>query len=351
MSESCPGVRHDGPWLALDVGGANVKSAGPGGVVLSTPFELWREPAGLGREVARAVGAHGPFSAVGLTMTAELCDCYPSKRAGVRAVLDAVGAAVGGRPVAVWGTDGRFRTASEARLDPLPAAAANWLALATVAAGMTGGRDGLLIDVGSTTTDLIPLRAGAVAAVGRTDTARLATGELVYAGARRTPVFALADRLPFAGRSTGLAAELFATTLDVRLVLGEAADDPADLATADGRPATAEYARDRLARVVGADRETCTAGDAVGLAGAALEALLARLATAAGSACAPLGGRPEFVLAAGSGESLALRVGARAVAHGGRVVALSDLWGPAGSGAGCARAVLELVSRPASAGV
>src|SRR5438445_198069 len=78
----------------------------------------------------------------------------------------------------------------------------------------------LLIDIGSTTTDLIPMDRGTVAARGRSDTERLQAGELVYAGIRRTPLCALATELPFRGIPTGLAAELFASTLDVYLTLG-----------------------------------------------------------------------------------------------------------------------------------
>ena len=111
-----------------------------------------------------------------------------------------------------------------------------------------------------------------VAARGRTDTERLQTGELVYAGVRRTPVCALATELPFRGVPTGLAAELFASTLDVYLTLGEIAPDPKDLSTADGRPATVDAARDRLARMVGADRDGFSADDALAFARAADEA-------------------------------------------------------------------------------
>jgi uncharacterized hydantoinase/oxoprolinase family protein len=86
-----------------------------------------------------------------------------------------------------------------------------------------------MIDIGSTTTDIIPLDKGRVAVRGRTDTERLRTGELVYAGIRRTPLCALATELPLGqGPPIGLAAELFATSLDVFLTLGDL--DPATIA-------------------------------------------------------------------------------------------------------------------------
>ena len=129
-------------WLALDVGGANIKAAHSAGRCGSVPFELWRRPDELGQAIAAVAAAFPPFDRVALTMTAELCDCYPTKRDGVRAVLDAVSARLPGRPVVVWGLDGRLRPIDEVRERPELAAAANWLALATVAARLVGRRDG-----------------------------------------------------------------------------------------------------------------------------------------------------------------------------------------------------------------
>jgi probable H4MPT-linked C1 transfer pathway protein len=332
----------DGPCLALDIGGANVKLAHATGGVRSRPFALWREPDALPRVLAEAADGLPPFRRVLLTMTAELCDCFPTKRLGVLAVLDAVSAAFPGRPVSVWGLDGRFHEPGDVRDRPEIAAASNWLALATAAAGLAGVGPALLIDIGSTTTDLIPLDGGRVVATATDDTGRLRSGELVYAGVRRTPLCALAASLPFRGRATRLCAELFATTLDVYLTLGALAEDRSDTTTADGRPATVGAALDRLARMVGADRDGFSPADALALSRSADEVLLLRLTEAVLEACRPLGGRPDAVIAGGSGEFLAERLARRVVSPGGRVIGLGELWGPDASAAACARALLIL---------
>ena len=201
-----------------------------------------------------------------------------------------------------------------------------------------------MIDIGTTTTDLIPLDRGAVAARGRSDTERLQTGELVYAGVRRTPVRALATELPFRGMPTGLAAELFASTLDVYLTLGDIASNPIDLSTADGRPATAEAARDRLARMVGADRDGFSADDALAFAQAADRCLIDRLVRAAERACRATIGRPAAAVIAGSGDFLARRLARRLHRAGGPVISLKEAWGPVASSAGCAYALVQLAS-------
>jgi probable H4MPT-linked C1 transfer pathway protein len=331
-------------WIAFDVGGANIKAAHSNGEGRTLPFELWKRPDELSSVLGALAAAISPCDRVALTMTAELCDCYPTKAVGVNRVLDAVLSALPGRPVFVWGVDERFHEVEEIRDRPLLAAAANWLALANLAARVVPGGEGLLIDIGTTTTDLIPLRGGRVAVQGRTDTERLQTGELVYAGTRRTPVFALATELPFRGLATGLAAELFASTLDVYLTLGEIGSDPKDLSTADGRPATTEAARDRLARMVGADRDGFTAEDALAFARAADEVLLARLESAARKACRAAGVSITGVVVAGSGSFVARRLARRLAERDDATLSLTEAWGDVASTAGCAHALVVLAS-------
>jgi probable H4MPT-linked C1 transfer pathway protein len=281
---------------------------------------------------------------VAVTMTAELCDCYPTKHVGVNAVLDAVVGVLPDCLVVAWGVDGEFHSVAEVRSRPQLAAAANWLALATLAARLFPRERCLLIDIGTTTTDLIPLDQGKVAAIGRSDTERLQTGELVYAGVRRTPICAVATELPLRGTPTGLAAELFASTLDVYLTLGDFEPDPTDLSTADGRPATVEAARDRLARMVGADRDGFSAQDAIAFSWSADECLLNRLASAALRACRPTIGYPSAAVVAGSGEFLARRLAPRVIDLGGPIVGLREAWGPLASSAACAYALAILAS-------
>ncbi len=344
MSELTMLATSTSRWLALDVGGANLKAAHSDGVAKSVPFEVWRRPEVLGRAIAELALSLPPFDQAAITMTAELCDCYPTKSDGVLAIVAAVERALSGRPVWVWGIDGNFHKPDEIRRRPELPSAANWLALATAAAHRVTESRGLLIDIGSTTTDLIPFDRGCVAVQGRTDTERLRTGELIYAGVVRTPVCALATELSLGqGPPVGLAAELFATTLDVFLTLGDLDQDPENLATADGRGATLDAARDRLARMIGGDRETFSAEDALVFSRSAAESLLSRLAHAAQRVCQATIGKPEVAMIAGSGEFLARRLAARILEPDVPVIILSEVWGHPASVAACARALLDLV--------
>ncbi len=208
--------------------------------------------AALLRELATRLEA-APNTQHAVTMTAELSQFFRTKREGVAFVLDAFRAVAAADRIHVFGTDGRFHSPAEAGRSPLLAGASNWVATAELVA--SDWPDAILIDTGTTTTDIIPIAGGIVRAVGRTDPERLASGELVYTGALRTPVEALISRVPLGAGTARVAAEGFALVGDVHLWLGRLTTADYSIATPDGRPATREFARERLARVVCADRE------------------------------------------------------------------------------------------------
>ena len=235
--------------LGLDIGGANLKAATPDGRAVSVPFALWKHPEKLPEALAGLVAQFDGITEFAVTMTGELCDCFETKREGVAAIVTAAWNVSRSWPVRFWGTDGRFRDGNEAKAEWATVAAANWHALATFVGGFNPRGTTLLIDVGSTTADLIPILDGRPWASGCDDTTRLAAGELVYTGVKRTPLCAL---LP-PGETC---AEFFATTRDAHLLLGHMPDDPIDLDTADGRPAVRKFAHARVSRMIGGDGST-----------------------------------------------------------------------------------------------
>ncbi len=321
--------------LGFDVGGANLKAVHSDGTARNQPFALWQNPAGLTDALRRLRQSLPPADLLAVTMTGELCDCFESKRQGVAAILDAVQAMAEGTPVCVWCNEGRFLDLATARTRPLQTAAANWLALATFAGRFAPHGCAVLIDIGSTTTDIIPLLDGTPIPFGRTDPERLRSGELVYTGVRRTPLCAL---LPDA------AAELFATTLDVFLLLGFIAEDPDDRHTADGRPATIAAAEARLARMLCADLETSTAAERKELARAAVARQGELLNRALDSVSSRLPSSPQTLILAGEGEFLAREVIDPQYAKATHVSLRREL-GPAVSQAACAHAVAVLAAK------
>ena len=257
--------------LGWDVGGANIKVAridprSPGvPAAIEQPFALWRDFNRLSSELAALAGRIdeaadvAPPAAMAITMTAELADCFATKREGVAFVVGAFERAFPRSILWVFGIDGRFRSAEDARRHPHDVAAANWMATAMLVA--RAHADALLIDVGSTTTDIVPIASGQVVAAGRTDSARLRSGELVYTGSLRTPVCAIIRSVPLARGRSRVAAEHFAIVADAYRWLGRIGDGDYTCETPDGRGRTAAFAGARLARMVCADSETIDADD------------------------------------------------------------------------------------------
>ena len=237
--------------LAVDIGGANTKAARLDGTSLRTvsrPFEVWRDREALTAVLREVAAEAGEADAVAITMTAELSDAFRTKREGVAFVLAAAEAALGDRALSVLTTAGELVPMGEAQARPWDVAAANWMATALAVADAYP--DALLIDVGSTTADVIPIAGGRVAATGRNDLERLLAGELVYTGVLRTNLAAIAPRVPVRGDWCPVASESFAISADVHLVLGHLA--PGGLRLPDaGRPRGHGGLRTRAHRAAG----------------------------------------------------------------------------------------------------
>lgn len=291
-------------WLGIDIGGANLKAADGLGYADSQPFAVWRQPERLAATITELLAAAPVADSLAITMTAELADCFETKTEGVRQILTAVQQAAGDRATFVYQVDGQLLPIDAVQRRPVLAAASNWHALAAFACRFAGPEPALLLDLGSTTADFIPLGGGVPRALGMSDSERLLAGELVYTGVERTPLCAIVRELPWQGRDCPVAAELFATTADAYLMLGELVEDPHDLSTADGRPQTWPHALSRLARMVCADADSFTAEDARLAAATVREAQLNQLQRAVEKVAARFGGPPQRVILSGHGEFL-----------------------------------------------
>ena len=319
---------HSMNWLALDIGGANIKAADGLEYCAIRPFALWREPARLA-EVLRHVIASAPACGyIAATMTGELADCFDSKEEGVRHILQAILTAAEGKSVLVYQINGRLEPLESALRQPLLAAAANWHALARFAGRYAKSGTALLIDIGSTTTDVIPLVNGHTRTVGHSDTERLLSGELVYTGIERSPVCSVVGYLPYRQQLCPVAQELFATTWDAYLTLSEVPEEPDNRNTADGRPATRVASQARLARMVCADVTMFEGADALAAAEAIRRHQTARIAAAVAKVVARLGQAPKGIILSGAGEFLARRVVER-MNLAGELISLSEDLGPA----------------------
>ena len=306
--------------LAFDVGGANIKAADGLGWTHAEPFPLWRHPETLAAALARIAAERSPRRIVA-TMTGEIADCFPSRQVGVERIIDALTLATAAvsppADLGIYLVDGSIASPAAAVASPLLAAASNWHAMARLAAAHAPAGPSLVVDVGSTTTDIVMLRDGRPAPVAHDDVGRMASGELVYTGVERTPVAAIVRSLPWPTATLPgqpghprrpIASERFADSRDVWLLLGGLPEDPGCTDTADGAPATREAARTRMARMLLAEPGHFSAADALAAAEWCAEAQARLVARAATRVAAASGSRPSSVVVSGHGECLARRV-------------------------------------------
>ena len=259
-------------FIGIDIGGANTKVAtSDGGFVDSVYAPLWKNNTILHDVVLSELKKQFEpgIEAVGVVMTGELCDCFATKREGVLHIKSAVSDTF--KNAKFFDLMCTFKSSSYVDKDPLSFAATNWLASAKLVSEQY--KNAIFVDVGSTTTDVIPIVGGEIKAK-RTDFGRLKYGELIYSGILRTPVATLLKKVEVGEEECKISSELFAITADVYLALGYLNEGDYRCETPDsyafaGREKEEKSrvsALRRLARVVCSDLEGVGEDSAVGIA-------------------------------------------------------------------------------------
>lgn len=244
--------------IGWDVGGAHLKAAllAPTGEILwvaQYPCPLWQGLQHLQKAIAAVAEAvpHCLQARHIVTMTGELVDLFPDRHQGVLSLIQELQSALAHAEIYFFAGVNALVLPEAALYLTDKIASANWLATAYYLAQATS--EGLLIDMGSTTTDLLILQGQRVAYRGYSDAERLQQGELVYTGMIRTAVMSLATRVPFAGQWQPLMSEYFATTADVYRLLKKLPEYADQLPSADGQEKTLFGSSRRLARMLGRD--------------------------------------------------------------------------------------------------
>lgn len=333
----------------LDVGGAHLKVAlvdnGRVAAVRQFACPLWQGFDKLDAALSDAAPLFARADTFAITMTGELSDLFPDRETGALALIERLDTAFGNAAQFWMGPRG-FGDAAAARRHHGDVGSTNFLATASFVGRKLN--DALLIDFGSTTADVIPIKDGAPCPRGLTDADRQTTGELVYTGFTRTAVMGVAQWAPFRGQRVALAREYLATMADVRRVLGFDLADVDQHATADGKGKSVAESTTRFARMLGRDARNGSTADWLAAAaqvrevqlrsihdGAALVLSAARLDASAPVVAAGIGAREV-------GE-IASRLGREAVQFGALAGAddAAEAWATA---AAPAVAVAHLVS-------
>jgi probable H4MPT-linked C1 transfer pathway protein len=242
--------------IGWDIGGAHVKAAvlneqGEIVNVMQVACPLWKGIEHLHESVNAILTTLSTDSYTHVvTMTGELADCFSSRQQGVEAIIQTMQQLLSPQPLSIYASQFGFLSPAHIQTTHTMAiASVNWQASAELVARYC--ENGLFVDIGSTTTDLLLIEQHQLQAQGLTDYQRLVSGELLYTGVIRTSVMAIAQQAIFKQQAMNLMAEHFATMADVYRLTEDlsAAHDQAE--TADGAEKTAIASARRLSRLTG----------------------------------------------------------------------------------------------------
>lgn len=245
-----------GFFSGWDIGGAHLKVSrcdNNGQIIhaLELPCPLWQGISSLEKTLVDALQILGNQTDQHfLTLTGESADCFANRQQGVKAILSSVSKHLPSKNCQVFSASQNWLTLTVAQQNWQQVASMNWLATACWLARQIP--DALLLDIGSTTTDIIRIINGRPQLHAYDDQGRLHSGELIYSGVIRTPLMALAQQIPLAGKSQAVANEVFASTADIWRLLGKLPAAISDR-SADGQSWQIADCRQRLARMAGSD--------------------------------------------------------------------------------------------------
>lgn len=143
-----------------------------------------------------------------ITMTAELCDCFENRNSGVKKIFSICKES---------GLNFFFFSnsfcAPTKKLCTSSVSSMNWLAPAVFLKEKI--KNAILIDFGSTTTDITIIQNYHLSNLGYTDFDRLKNSELVYTGIVRTPIFSISKSLLIEGMKLTIIPEQFSNMADI----------------------------------------------------------------------------------------------------------------------------------------
>lgn len=248
--------------MGLDIGGANTDCAivnlNENNIMTSIKknkvyLPMWKDNDKLSECLLKLTENDKDIDVICVTMTAELADSYTTKKEGVLDISNKVVTTFPDTDIFFVTFDG-LKTYEDILENPLIAAAANWVGTAHIIGYIK--KNCIFIDMGSTTTDIIPIKDGKEAASGHTDLERLGTGELVYTGMLRTNLATIVNQVPVNNVKTSVSSELFSITADIHRILGHISEKEYTCDTPDGKGKDIVSCKRRLSRLVCADLDS-----------------------------------------------------------------------------------------------
>ncbi|MBD3228505.1 MAG: H4MPT-linked C1 transfer pathway protein [Candidatus Lokiarchaeota archaeon] len=249
--------------LGFDIGGANIKAAlikdGDISETYLKYYPMWTSDLSklseILTDVVENISGNFNIDAIAVTMTAELSDAFYTKREGIVHIMNSLNDVFEDKDDRLYFINiyGEFIRVDDVLHDPLQVAAANWAATSKFLGEIF--KDCILIDIGSTTTDIIPILNTLPLTYGKSDTDRLISGELVYTGVLRTEIPSITHKVVYREQECPISSEKFALSADVHLLLDHINITEYKIDTADGRKKNRKDSMARIARIICSDIE------------------------------------------------------------------------------------------------
>lgn len=300
--------------IAWDIGGAHLKVAslrsdGKIEYVQQYKTPLWKGLDNLSDCIIDIIRKnHHNSCHHAITMTAELADIFPDRQTGVVELINLCKKYLGNN-IRIYTFDKGFIECHDVEKYAHYIASANWHASSISVASLLDA--GLFIDIGSTTTDIIPFKNKKLLNIGVDDHTRLQNDELLYTGIVRTPIMALASYINFRGKKQGLVSESFATTADVYRILNLLNEEDDLMESADGKAKDLKHSMIRLARMLGADASSTNDKYWYELASLFADLQLEKITSSIKTVISRALTKPNKIVGAGSGHFLARKISQR----------------------------------------
>lgn len=232
-------------FLGIDIGGAHVKTVGLCEqkkiiFVSQDKVILWKNTELLEKYFLKLNKLFGKIRC-GITMTGELCDFFKSRKHGVDKIIKTSKSL---KFKTYFFTNKKENFLRKSKFSSI--ASMNWLATGKFLEKKI--KDALIIDFGSTTTDLIFIKNYKIRNKFFSDFDRINNNELVYTGLTRTPTPFLSNLIVIGKKKYNLASEFFSNTGDLYRIKKLLPPGVDLLDSADGKSKSFTNSLRRLAR-------------------------------------------------------------------------------------------------------
>ena len=200
-------------FLGIDIGGAHIKIVGLDKqkkiiLVKYIKFYFWKNKAKLFKFFDFINSISTPHTKIGITLTAELCDIFETRIDGFKKIYN---------ECKRLKNKFFFYTSSKevftVKSNTKKIISMNWHATGKFISKNLS--NAVIVDFGSTTTDIICIKNKIIKNLSFDDFSRLKNNELIYTGLTRTPIFGIMNELSLNGINYPVIPEFFSSMSDV----------------------------------------------------------------------------------------------------------------------------------------